>query len=139
MAVDQRVDGEVVGYYRPVKAPFLAQNPGEKLLGTAARDTVDLVVAVHDRGQFRFPHGRFERIQVHFAKLAPAQMGRCPVHPAFRHPVADKVFGGRHYAASKFIPLESLDVAGSQARHQVRVFAKRLFDPAPARVAGDVE
>ena len=61
------------------------------------------------------------------------------VQPALGHPVADHVLAGRDDTVGEDRALEAADVGAAERRREVRVLAVGLLDPAPARVARDVE
>ena len=130
---------EVVGDDRPVETPLASQQLVEQPAIGAARHAVDLVVAVHHRTEPAGAHGSLERAQVHVAQLAFVEMGGRPVETALRSAVADEVLGGRDHAVGQVVTLQPTDVGEAHLRHELRVFAVRLLEPAPARIAAQIE
>ena len=85
------------------------------------------------------PDGGLEREQLLVAQLPLADVRRRLVQPALGQPMADHVLAGRDHAVGEVGALEGLDVRTAEHRGEVRVLAVGLLDPAPARVARDVE
>ena len=68
-----------------------------------------------------------------------ADVRRRLVEAALGQPVADHVLGRREHAVGEVGALERLDVGAAELGREVGVLAVGLLDPAPARVARDVE
>ena len=133
------IDGEVVRHHRAVESPLTAEHVGQQPAIAGAHDAVDLLVRVHHRRQAALAHGHLERAEVDIAQLAFGQVRRRPVHPAFGRAVADEVLGGGDHPVDEVVALQAPDERQAHLRHEVRVFAVGLLEPAPARITADVE
>ena len=139
VVVLELANGEVVGHDGAVETPLAAQELVEQPRVGAARHAVDLVIAVHHRTQPSHPHGRLERAQVDVAQLTVVEVGWCPVEAAFRGAVADEVLGGGDHAIREVVALQATDVGEAHLRHELRILAVRLLQPAPPGIAAQVE
>src|SRR5450759_5697767 len=85
-------------------------------------------------------NGSLERKEERILQLARADVRRRVVEAALRQPVADHVLAScEDSLLGRAITLESADVGRAQLRDQVGILAVCLLDPAPARIAGDIE
>ena len=85
------------------------------------------------------PDRRLEREELLVAQLARADVDRRLVEAALGQAVADHVLARGEHAVGEVRTLQRRDVGAAELGGQVRVLAVGLLDPAPARVAGDVE
>ena len=139
MCRSEHLDPDVVGGDDPVEAPFLAQDRAEELVRGMARHAVDIAVRGHHAGQPAGPDSRLEREQLLVAQLPRADVRGRPVHPALGESVADHVLAGGDHAGREIGPLQGANIGEPELGGEVRVLAVGLLDPAPARVATDVE
>ncbi len=138
----QLADREIVAEHHALEAPFLAQHVVEQPAIGMARDAVDLVVRGHHRHHRQLGHGALERREEDFAQRAfgdggGADIGAAlglavPGHVLERH--IDLVLGERQRGA-----LEAADRCEAHLADQIGVLAIGLLDPAPARIARDVD
>ena len=135
---DQQAGREVVGDDRAGEAELAAQQVVEDQLRPAARDAVDGRVRVHDGREAGFGDRGAERLGVHLAQLARAEVHRRVVHPAFGQSVAEEVLAGRGDTVGE-VALHAAHVRDAEPRREVRRLAVGLLGATPARVARDVE
>ena len=142
MLSDELADPVEIRHDRAVEAPFAAQDRGQEFLGGDARDAVDVRVGVHDARHTRVPDGGLERQEELLADLARPEVCRSLVEPAFGRSVADHVLPGGDDPVAHVISggaLKPADVGAAHRGSEIRVFAECLLDPAPARIAGQVQ
>ena len=104
-----------------------------------ARDAIHVAVGRHDARDPGVAHRGLEREQLLVAEFPLADMDRRLVQAALGQPVPDHVLRGGDDALEQVRALQRLDIGAAELGRQVRVLAVGLLDPAPARVAGDVE
>ena len=131
----QEGDAEVIRHDRALEPPRLAQQPGEQLPVGSRRDSVNVGVGAHHAARAGLEHGHLERQRHHVRELARPHRDRREVAPGLRRRVADEMLERRDDARA----LEPADVRRGNRADQVGILADRLLDPAPARVANDVE
>ncbi len=133
----QQGDADVVGHDDAVEAPFVAQHLGQQVARGVQRLVVDVVVGRHDRAGIGELYRHLERQQEVVVQLAPAEMDRGVIAPAFGEGMAGVMLErGQHVAV---FPLQAADIGRGHLAHEIGVFAEGLFGAAPAGVAGDVE
>jgi len=133
------VHREIIRDDQALESERLAQHAGQQRPMRPAWNAIQLVIAVHDRGQPGDLDRHLERKDVDLAQLARGDVRGRPVHAAFAHAIADEVFTGRQYAFRPALALQAAHVGCAHLCDQVRVFAERLLNAAPARVTRDIE
>ncbi len=139
MLPDEHLDRGVVGRDEAVEPPLLAQDRRQELPGHVAGQAVDLAVGRHHAREARFAHRDLERQQLLVAQLPWPGVGGRLVEPALREAVPDEVLPGRGDALGEVRSLDAAHVRRPEDGGEIRVLAVGLLDPAPARIAGDVE
>ena len=139
--VIKALDCAQVRKHKSLEAPFIAQNPLQQHGIGGNWDAIDLVVGSHHAHGVPIAQRRLKRLEHHCAQFALADVHRRGVHSALWRSVPGKVLGlGDHgVIGSEALALRALDIRQAELPAQVRVFAKILFHPAPAWIAGDVQ
>ena len=137
-------DRVIIGDDGAFVIPFAAQHVIQQPAVRVRRDTVDLVVACHDGVDCGARHHLFERREEHFAQGALADLGRADIGAAFGLAMARHVLESGHDLAIFQLPIgahagQALDRGYAHLSDKIGVFAKCLLDPAPARIARDVD
>ena len=130
---------EVVGHDGAVEAPLAAQQIGQQPAVGTTGQAVDLVVAVHHRGEAAVAHRRLERAQVDVAQLALGRWAGAQLRPPSDAPYPTKCLAVATTPVAEVGALQALDERDAHLRHEVRILAVRLLEPPPARVAAHVE
>ena len=95
---------------------------------------------MHDRADAAVTHGGLEGEEERVVQLASPDVGRRLVEPALGQAVADHVLGGRDDRLRALSAgLDAPHVRAAQDRLEVLILPVRLFQPAPARIARDVQ
>ena len=134
----EQADAVVVRYHNPFKPQLAAQDVREQLPGTGAGYTVNGVVSIHHGAGFGFPDGCFVGEDMHFPQLPGGEVDRSVVSAAFRRTVPREMLQGAHHTGAQIIALQPPDISRTHAGHQVRIFAKGFFHPAPAEIPSHV-
>ena len=137
------LDGEVIGNDRALIAPFLAQHVMQQPDIGVAGDAVDLVITRHHRVDAGAVDHLLERGEELFAQGPFRNLRRTDIGAAFGLSVSRHVLQRGHdlalaQPAVGADTLQALDRGHAHFAHQERIFAERLLDTAPARIARHV-
>ena len=111
----------------------------EQLGRGVAGHPVHVAVRGHHACEPALDHRRLEREELFVPQLTRTEVHGRLVEAAFGQPVTDHVLAGGQHAVAEIGSLERPDVRQAELGGEVRVLAVGLLDPAPARVARDVE
>src|SRR5262249_28640401 len=142
MARGEFGDPEIIGSDHAFETPFLTQYLFEQEVAAVRRDAVNFIVRGHDAHHVGLFHRGLEGLQEDLAQDTLRNIYRSDVRAAFGLAVRGEMLGRRHYVLAvnrRPGPLQSPDAGNAHARSEIRVFAVRLFRPAPARVARQIE
>ena len=142
MQIGQLFDAVIVADDGALVAPLAAQHGPEQPRIGVRGNAVDLVVGRHQGTHIRAAHRLFERRKEVFAQRAFGNLRRPDIGAAFGLSVPGKVLErGEHLSVGerKRIALIALDRGNTHLADQIRVFAERLLDATPARIARDVD
>ena len=138
MVRHQQLGRRIVRHDGAREAELAPQQVVEDRLRPAAGETVDGGVRVHHRREVGFGDRGTERLRVHLAQLAPAELHGRVVEPAFRQRVAEKVLPGRGNTVAERA-LHAAHVRHTESAREVRRLAVRLLDAPEARITRHVE
>ena len=136
------IQAAAVAHDEAAKAPFAAQDVGQQLVIQVVRDAVPLVVGGHDRLGVRLPDRRLERDQVRLPEFALRVVHRRDIPAALGLAVPGEMFqrdGHVVVVDECAAALEAVDGCHAEAGDEVGILAITLVEPAPARIAGQVE
>ena len=111
----------------------------EQLGRGVAGNPVHVAVRGHHACEPALDHRRLEREELFVPQLTRTEVHGRLVETAFGQSVTDHVLAGGQHPVAEIGSLELPDVRQAELGGEVRVLAVGLFDPAPARVARDVE
>ena len=111
----------------------------EQLGRGVAGNPVHVAVGRHHAREPGLDHRRLEREELFVPQLTRTEVDGRLVEPALGQPVTDHVLAGGQHPVAEIGALELPDVRQAELGREVRVLAVGLLDPAPPRVARDVE
>ena len=103
--------------------------------------TIDLIIRCHHTRDLPFLNGLFERRQKCIAKQPFGNIHRCAVGTRFRLSMSGKMFQCRKdllFIAVCCITLKTFDCRQAHLRNEIRIFSICFFNPAPPRIASDI-
>ena len=136
--VEKIFDGVAIADHVTLETHARAQNVREEIMASGDGDTVVIVVRAHDAQRPTFYEGGAPWHHEHHLDLAGRLVRIGPdeaVAAALRHAIDAVMLG----CSSHAFRLYGLDLLAPQPRGQERVFAVALDNPAPARIARQVE
>ena len=141
---DHFLDREVIGHDGALVVPFAAQDIVEQPLVRMAGDAVDLVIARHDGVDGGAIDHFLEWGEEHLAQGPLRDLRRAGIGAAFRLSMACHMLERGHdltvlqlrILARSLKPFHRCD---AHFGNEIRVLAKCFLDPAPARVACDID
>ena len=133
--------GAIVAHNRAVEMPFAAQYVAQQPPVLVRGHTVYLVITGHHGGDTGALHDRAERREEIFAQFALADRCRRDILAALRLAMPRHMLERRHHLVRADLLAFALQAQHRRHAHfaaQIRILAKRLLDPPPARIAGNV-
>ena len=137
---DEFGDPGVIAHHDPVETPFAPHDSIDEIAVRMHRHAGDIGKGRHD-GERASVHRRLERGQIDFAQRALRHVHLRVFTPGVDEPVGGEMFRSRGDIAAmrSAAILVGAHLRVRVARANMRVFAGRLGDAAPARIACDVE
>ena len=137
---NQAVDVVPVRYDKAFKPELPAQDVPHRFFARGKRRTVDGAVSGHNRRHARL-HRALKRREERLLELSKRHFGVAGIPPADSVAIADIVLrtGKDVFAVCDVLSLIAADDRRAQLARQIRVFAKRFVDPAPAGVTPKAE
>ena len=125
---------------KPPKSPLCPKDRVEKQVVAGGRNPVEVVESRHE-GEHTGVDASFERREVHLAQKLLGYRRRAVFPACLRGSVPGKVLGaGRDPSRGAHVrPLKAAHHGRAHARSQIGIFSAALRDPAPARIARDVD
>ena len=139
--VAQLPDGVIIGDHKAGESPFVPQHIAQQPAARVRRHPVNFVITRHDADATRFLQAILERLQKHLSQQAQRHIRRGAIHSRLRLAVRGKMFQRGNdvfFVLEGCIPLKPADRRHAQLCHEKRILAKRLLNPPPAWVAGNI-
>src|SRR5579883_1057119 len=136
---DEIADGEGIGDYKALEAPFVAQNIMQQPAVAGGRNVVQVHISAHQTADSGV-HGSMKGREIDVAQKFFRNVRRIIIASALRCAVPRKVFGtGKNRSRTELVALKSADLGPRHGRAEVGIFACALDYASPAGIAGDVE
>ena len=139
--IDHFEAGAPVGHDESLKAPFALEKVALERAVPGCRDTVEDVERIHDGGGTSLLDRGPEGGQHDVVDGHGADIDRVIVAPGLSEAIAGKMLGGGGdgQRVREVVALKAAHAGDGDLRAEIGVFTCPLHDPAPARIAADVD